>query len=196
MEASKRGLLDVRTFVIPEGILLGTIQFLQRVGGKGHEGFALWSGALEPVGAGGVRAARERFNFSSLIVPEQYAMSTERGLLVTVPGEALFEVNKAVHERGEILGAQVHSHPTDAYHSDTDDEFPLVTLVGALSIVIPSFGRNAPEDIDEWAWYRLSKRARWEPASKTTAIEIVRYDAEGSGSDGVEGNEGDEENRG
>jgi hypothetical protein len=100
-------------------------------------------------------------------------MVTQNGLLVMVEGAALFQVNKSVHERGEILAAQVHSHPTAAYHSPTDDTFPLVTLVGALSVVIPDFARNAPADFDRWAWYRLSRRTRWEPASKNTSIEVV-----------------------
>lgn len=159
----KEGLLGVRTFVIPTAVLVETISFLRKVGARGNEGFVLWSGTL---------TSGRNFRFSSVVIPEQVAIETEHGLLVTVEGEALFRVNKAVHERAEILAAQVHTHPTDAYHSSTDDTFPLVTLVGALSVVLPDFARRAPQDIDRWAWYRLSKRAKWEPASTTTKIEI------------------------
>jgi hypothetical protein len=159
----KDGLLAVRTFLIPMSILSTTIEFLRRVGRDGCEGFVLWSGAL---------AEREKFVFRSCIIPDQKAMATESGLLVTVDGKSLFEVNKNVHERGEILAAQIHSHPTTAYHSSTDDSYPLVTLLGALSIVIPDFAWNAPADVDEWAWYRLSRRGKWDPASKDTWVEI------------------------
>jgi hypothetical protein len=89
-----------------------------------------------------------------------------------VDGESLFKVNKTVHERNETLAAQIHTHPTDAYHSETDDAYPLVTLLGALSIVLPNFAKHAPGDIDSWAWYRLSKRAKWVPAAKNTYVEI------------------------
>lgn len=160
----KDGLLDVRTFVIPSDILAETISFLREVGAQGNEGFVLWSGIL---------AGPDIFRFKSVLIPEQRAMETEHGLLVTVEGEALFQVNKAVHERNEILAAQVHTHPTSAYHSSTDDTFPLVTLVGALSIVLPDFACTAPGDIDRWAWYRLSKRVKWEPASTNTKVEIA-----------------------
>ena len=163
MGGVKGGLLDVRTFVIPMGVLSETIEFLQQVGERGFEGFVLWAGERVDPGT---------FRFLSCLVPRQSAMVTERGLLVTVDGEALFEVNKVVHERNQILAAQVHSHPTAAYHSETDDTYPLVTLVGALSIVLPDFARRAPEDIESWAWYRLSGRAKWEPATKTTEVEI------------------------
>jgi proteasome lid subunit RPN8/RPN11 len=159
----KAGLLQVRSFVIPSSILHETIAFLQEVGLKGYEGFVLWTGELLDT---------DRFRFCRAIVPEQRAMVTESGLLVTVEGKALFEVNKAAHAHGEILAAQVHSHPTDAYHSSTDDAFPLVTLLGALSIVVPNFGMNALREMDLWAWYRLSKRGRWVPAEKTTKVEI------------------------
>jgi len=159
----KAGLLDVRAFVIPSSILRETIGFLQEVGAKGFEGFVLWTGEL---------LDKHRFRFSRAIVPEQRAMMTESGLLVTVEGKALFDVNKSAHAHGEILAAQVHSHPTDAYHSSTDDEFPLVTLMGALSVVVPNFGVNALRDMDLWAWYRLSKRGKWVPAEKTTKMEI------------------------
>lgn len=156
-------MLGVRTFVIPDAVIAETISFLRTVGARGSEAFALWSGT---------RTSPRSFRFTSVLIPEQRAMETEHGLLVTVEGEALFEVNKAVHARNEILGAQVHTHPTSAYHSSTDDAFPLVTLVGALSIVLPDFARKAPRDIDRWAWYRLSKRAKWEPARANTKIEI------------------------
>jgi hypothetical protein len=159
----RNGLLGVTTFRIPEPILDETIKFLREVGSEGFEGFVLWGGTIE----------NGAFRFKTSIVPKQRAMLTPNGLLVTVEGEALFEVNRTLHERGEILGAQVHSHPTEAYHSSTDDQFPMVTLLGALSLVIPDFAKNAPNDIDEWAWFRLSKMARWENALETTSIEII-----------------------
>lgn len=153
----------MREFVVPRSIIYETIAFLRRVGDEGLEGFVLWSGT--PL-------ARGRFQFQSCIIPEQQAMVTPNGLLVTVDGKALFDVNKELHERGETLAAQVHSHPTSAYHSSTDDAFPLVTIVGGLSVVIPDFARHAPRDIEHWAWYRLSKGVIWEAASKSARVEI------------------------
>jgi proteasome lid subunit RPN8/RPN11 len=103
-------------------------------------------------------------------VPGQQSFSTPDGLLVTVPGDALFNVNKLLHERGEILAAQVHTHPSSAYHSETDDHYPMVTLLGSLSIVIPDFARNAPSDIAAWAWYRLKEYSVWAPLEQQTKV--------------------------
>lgn len=160
----KDGLLAVRSFVIPAPVLRDTLSFLREVGREGFEGFVLW---------GGHRSSAERFEFCSALIPKQRAMRTASGLLVVVEGSALFDVNVQLHSRGETLGAQVHSHPTHAYHSTTDDEFPMVTLVGALSIVIPDFAAGTLEDIDRWACYRLSREARWILADSDTEIEIV-----------------------
>jgi len=159
----KQGILGIRTFVVPASIVLDTLTFLRKVGIDGCEGFALWAG--KPIGS-------DRFQFLSCVIPEQRAMVTPSGLLVTVDGKALFDVNRALYERGELLAAQVHSHPTNAYHSETDDAFPLVTIVGGLSIVIPNFAHEAPADMESWAWYRLSKNAKWEAAADTTEIEV------------------------
>jgi hypothetical protein len=158
---SPRGLLNIENFVVTKQVLSETIAFLRAVGMKGAEGFVVWTGKSH-VG--------NSFRFSTAVVPEQRALSTERGLLVVVSGDALFAVNKLAHDRGEILGGQVHTHPTSAYHSETDDHYPLVTLVGALSVVVPNFARDAPDDISTWAWYRLAQHGRWQPLSHRTKV--------------------------
>jgi len=159
--ASKRGLLEINHFIIPVRVVSETIDFLREVGRSGSEGFVLWGGKVE---------GRTRFRYTNAIIPEQRALSTEHGLIVIVDGEELFRVNKSLYGREEILGGQVHTHPTSAYHSDTDDHYPLVTLIGALSVVVPDFARNAPNDIKVWAWYRLKKYGRWAPISNEVRI--------------------------
>jgi len=161
MTRTARGLLDIETFIISKVIVDDTVDFLRGVGTKGAEGFVLWAGRIEAPGP---------FRFQTVMVPEQRPIATDRGLLVVVEGEALFALNKLAYERKEILGGQVHTHPTSAYHSDTDDHYPLVTLVGALSVVLPNFAKHAPRDIAEWAWYRLMEYGHWEPLNKQTNV--------------------------
>jgi hypothetical protein len=155
------GLLGIKRFVIQPSVMSETIKFLQQVGEQGYEGFVLWSGRAE----GSIT-----FRFTTALIPEQQAMITDNGLLVMVDGEALFKINKQVYEQQEILGGQVHSHPTSAYHSSTDDHFPLVTLLGALSVVLPDFAKNSPADVEYWAWYRLAGYGMWEAVEKDTEV--------------------------
>lgn len=37
------------------------------------------------------------------------------------------------------IRVQVHTHPGKAFHSQTDDEFPIIHTPGFLSLVIPNF---------------------------------------------------------
>jgi hypothetical protein len=151
----------VREFVIPFELVDQTLEPLQDAGRRGYEAFVLWGGRLEEEG---------RFEFVSAYFPEQTMSRGQEGLLVTVEGEALFRVNRAFYERGLILGGQVHSHPTDAYHSSTDDAYPMMTLIGGLSGVVPDFGDRGRDRLDEWAWYRLVEVGVWAPAGDETKI--------------------------
>lgn len=91
-----------------------------------------------------------------MMVPDQIPSRTEEGLLVVVPGSALFEANKFFYSRHEMLVAQVHSHPTVAFHSSTDDLMPLATTEGSLSLVVPNFGHVSEKDLIDCELYRLT----------------------------------------
>jgi hypothetical protein len=163
MESTSGGLVNVKSFVIPPRVIADTISFLQQVGEQGLEGFVIWGGQL---------ISDTRLEFQHVYIPQQRGLRTESGLLVLVEGDALFQVNREAHELNQILGAQVHTHPTTAYHSDTDDQYPLVTLKGALSVVIPDFARHAPRDVERWAWYRLKEYGRWIPLARDQSVSI------------------------
>ena len=152
---------EVREFVIPLELVEQTLEPLQEAGRRGYEAFVLWGGRFVDDG---------RFDFASAYFPEQTTSRGKEGLLVYVDGEALFRVNRAFYEQGLVLGGQVHSHPADAYHSETDDTFPLVTLAGALSGVVPDFGDGGRERVNEWAWYRLVAAGEWTPVTDKTRI--------------------------
>lgn len=155
--------MAITTFTIPRSIAASTLDVVERAGASAVEAFVLWGGVVD----------ESRFVYTSVLIPEQVAHQTADGLLVTVEGQALFEANKAFYRRGEILGAQVHSHPTEAYHSTTDDCFSLVTLAGALSVVIPNFGRDRFDGIRDWAFYRLVRGSEWSPLTADDHIELV-----------------------
>jgi hypothetical protein len=116
---------------VPQDIVEHTERNLRRAGADGFEMFVLWTGLIDGT----------RFDVRTGHVPHQTASRSKKGLSVRVEGEALHGLNVWLYERKEVLGAQVHAHPTDAYHSDTDDTFPIVTMLGGLSLVVPDFCR-------------------------------------------------------
>lgn len=129
---------------VPQHVVQQTLGTLQAFGKMGLEGLVLWLGRIE----------RSRATVIEGFVPKQRSVSSDEGLGYFVDGETLFEINRDLAERGLLLIAQVHSHPAEAYHSEADDTYAIVTADGGLSLVVPHFG-VAPADPSRWAVYRL-----------------------------------------
>ena len=133
-------------FIIPPDICDETDQQLREVGRDGNECFVLWSGVID----------NDHFVCKTVHVPKQTAFRLSGGLCVRVDADELHRLNLWLYKNGERLGVQVHSHPTEAYHSDTDDAFPMVTTLGGLSLVVPDFCRFGVRG-QGTALYRLTK---------------------------------------
>jgi hypothetical protein len=56
---------------------------------------------------------------------------------------------------------QVHTHPGSAFHSATDDQWPIVSQAGFLSIVIPNFAAGEPSLNEAWIG-RLQPHGEWQ----------------------------------
>ena len=155
---------SIREFIIPPYVCDETDQQLRDAGRDGNERFVLWSGVIN----------NDCFFVRTVHVPKQIAYRLPDGLCVRVDGDELHRLNIWLYENGERLGIQVHSHPTEAYHSDTDDTYPMVTTLGGLSLVVPDFGRFGVRGCDT-ALYRLAKTG-WEELSATEAQQILRME--------------------
>ena len=143
----------VTRFIVPDAIVQHTDDRLREAGHHHAECFVLWSGIVD----------RQTFRVRTVHVPEQTAYHLAEGLCVRVDGPELHRLNVWLYEHGEQLGVQVHSHPTDAYHSETDDTYPIVTTRGALSVVVPDFARAGVRGPGV-AVYRLTSSA-WDEIS-------------------------------
>jgi hypothetical protein len=139
-------LTEVKEFLVPEEIISRTEESLRAAGAEGYEMFVLWSGRWEG----------EDFRFRSAHAPRQSSYRTEDGLLVRVAGEALHRLNRWLLNNDEVLAAQVHAHPRAAYHSETDDTYPIVTALGGLSLVAADFAREGLM-ADSSALFRLDE---------------------------------------
>lgn len=160
----KKGLLPIRRFVVPTSVLEPTLKVLEASGRNGLEAFVVWGGTREDDGM--------TFLFRTAYKPHQESYRTERGLFVHVGEEALDSVNRKFNDRGLILAGQAHAHPTDAYHSATDDLLPLVTILGGLSLVVPDFAMGGLTSSDRFAWFRLCGYGDWTPVGNETEIQI------------------------
>lgn len=159
------GLLDVTSVRVPNQLTLEAHAHLRRAGEQGLEGLVLWAG---------VKAAHD-FRVSHTVIPRQSGVRSAAGVSVSVGSDELHRLNVWLFENELTIIAQIHSHPADAYHSDTDDAFPIATTVGSLSLVIPDFARR-PFALPECAVYRLSATGVWEKLSTRDVLGLIELE--------------------
>lgn len=148
--STAQGFLGVERLIIPRRLADAAQEHMRKVGRLGSEGFALWLGHRDGTS----------FQVDQTLIPEQQGLKVGKGVCVTVGGEELFRINRYLYTTGRQLIAQLHSHPTDAYHSETDDTFPIATTAGAFSLVVPDFAVR-PFALDDCAVYRLVPKEGW-----------------------------------
>lgn len=146
-------LLAARCFELPQDLAEGCYVALRERGAEGDELFIALTASVN---------AEDVVRFRRGLLPDQVCHHTPEGLLVTIPGEAIFALNRDCYEHGELLAGQIHAHPGQAYHSGADDALALVRLPGALSIVVPEFARG-PLRQRRWSVHRLDAGGTWRP---------------------------------
>ena len=108
-----------------------------------------------------------------IVVPE--FTSTRLHFEVTL--EERIALASALAAEGEMVLAQLHTHPGPAFHSNADDRFALPRHTGAISIVVPDFAADWNGDLEDASvnihrgigvWREL---ASWEISS---VIEVIR----------------------
>ena len=136
----------VQRFRIKASAIRETVEAIRSAGQDGYELFVIWSGTRDDA----------VFTVTKVHIPDQTSYKLDAGLCVKVDGSELHRLNVWLYEAQQVIGVQVHSHPADAYHSATDDTYPIATLEGSLSVVLPFFGRDGWESCDIAA-YRLEQ---------------------------------------
>jgi hypothetical protein len=155
----------VRRFCVPKEVVAGTDDLLRKAGAEQLEIFVLWTGI----------PSNDQFEIRSVRLPSQTSYKLAEGLCVRVDGEELHRLNLALYEQGEILAIQIHTHPEEAYHSETDDTYPIVTQLGGLSIVVPNFGA-AGTGGPGTATYRLGSKG-WIDIPRRSAVRLLGFGA-------------------
>lgn len=109
-----------------------TLEYLQDAGRRNSECVVLWLGR----------------RLTDSIEVEQVWLPPHRA------GRLYFEFNEAamtammakLRKERQMIVAQVHSHPEEAFHSSADDDWAVIRHEGALSLVVPYFaGRTNVE---------------------------------------------------
>ena len=156
------GFLDLERIQVPTSAAEEANEFLRFAGTRRSEGFALWVGNRE----GRIFRVRET------VIPAQTGHVTDDGVCVSVGPDELHRLNVWLYTEKMNVIAQLHSHPGEAYHSETDDSFPIATTVGCLSLVIPDFARF-PFLLARCAVYRLTEQGVWSFLPRAQAEKLI-----------------------
>lgn len=148
-------------YSVPQAVLDDTRSFLRERGLERCEGTALWVGRPGP--------SDGEVDITRVFVPEQVCLKTPDGVAVRLTEEAHYTLTDHL-EVGERFYCRVHSHPKEAYHSETDDANAVITHQGAISVVVPFFARK-PLRLEGCAVYRLEHGRGWLPLAEA---EIAR----------------------
>jgi hypothetical protein len=124
--------ITLRYYKIDQETIEATQSFLCRRGEQGLEATVLWLGRMIDETTAAVL---------SPYAPEQIAYRSEDGVAVEVTADGLSELIGELPD-GIFVLCRVHSHPREAFHSDTDDENLIIAHPGAISIVVPDFARR------------------------------------------------------
>jgi proteasome lid subunit RPN8/RPN11 len=152
----------VTCFRVSKRILDETSVILRQAGTEEVEAWVLWVG----------RSEGTEFQVVDYRVPRQNATMVS----TTVDQDAIIELFDELRDTGLHLGIQVHSHPGAAFHSATDNEHPIATQYGSLSIVVPNFCESGMSNLDGCAVFRLGRMAWCGPLPRRVLdglIEVV-----------------------
>ena len=156
----------LRRISVPQRVVDEVHEWLRIAGRQECEGVGFWAGVQDG----------DQFTVQSAYIPRQMAGRAGGGTMVVISGDELFRMNVWLHQRRLTLVAQIHSHPTDAYHSDTDDDFAVMSRIGGLSIVVPDYAQ-APFSLDTIAVYRLPAGPVWTPIGRRGVAELISIEA-------------------
>jgi len=132
-----------------EIVLARTLDFLKQSGFRHMECVVLWLG----------KKSGNSIDITNVYRPAHKAAMD----YFHIPRESMNDLTRFLRENRLVIGAQVHSHPSEAFHSQADDKWAVIRHMGAISIVIPDFAlHTTPHNfMDHAATFSLNPNNRW-----------------------------------
>lgn len=155
---------SIRRLDIPASVFRQTLDRLSGSGRAASESLAYWSGTIRRGRVGAVRSA--------IFADEYDGFASSPGHASVTLGAAL-RIGAEVHRRGEVLFAQIHTHPREAFHSRIDDARPISHRLGFFSLVIPRFGAGV-DSIAQCRAYEHRGGGAWKGLRPRTAAARLR----------------------
>lgn len=142
---------------VPAALLASTFHALRECGREQNECVVYWTGPAE---------------LSNVVNWQDHPNHRRSPREYEIDGAWLTEYWFRLARERRTIRAQIHTHPGQAFHSATDDQFPVVSQPGFISIVIPNFARGAVSLGEAWIG-QLGVDGRWRALAVESAIEII-----------------------
>jgi hypothetical protein len=148
--------LGVR-YRVPAVVLGETFAELRRCGRGRRECQVLWTSPWDSI-----------VLIDRVVHPKHHA----RGDGFELDGDWLTEFWKELTSTRTGIRVQIHTHPGPAFHSPTDDGWPIIHTPGFLSLVIPGFA-NGPSDFTGAYLAELGESGSWDEVPISERLEVV-----------------------
>ena len=155
--------MHIEAVFLPQEFIDSIYKEFQETGRQGYERLALLAG---------IKKGKE-FIVTNLIYPAQELRRSIYGVSFHISGGELERIWEWLYENKCTLIAQIHSHPTEAYHSEADDNLAIITIFGGLSFVVPDFG-NSDQNFGNSAIFRLLPESGWTELTKQQINTILK----------------------
>jgi hypothetical protein len=144
-------------YQLPASLLEETFTHFRRCGGGKRECQALWVGPWA-----------HPHLITEVVHPRHSASPV--GFQLDDGWLSEFWTRLAQEETG--IRFQCHTHPGAAYHSATDDAFPIITSPGFLSLVIPRFA-TGPVGFGQAFLAQIDEAGTWNEVAINDHLEII-----------------------
>jgi hypothetical protein len=137
-------------------VLPATFRMLQQCGRGECECVVYWTGSTSSCEVDGV----------------EHPAHTRSAFGYEVQSNWLTDFWKRLAAAKRSVKVQVHSHPHQAFHSGSDDCWPIVSQAGFVSIVVPNFATGKPSLEDAWVGVILAD-GRWQRLAFSSEVLVM-----------------------
>jgi hypothetical protein len=147
----------IMRYQINRGMLESTFEHFRRCGGGRKECQAFWLSSWDrPEIISSVVHPEHAAHFGGFVLDDDW---------LNAFWLKLGNINSGVR-------VQVHTHPREAFHSPTDDAFPIIHKPGFLSLVIPNFALGAVGFKDAFLT-EIQPNGRWRQVSIESRLVVT-----------------------
>jgi hypothetical protein len=167
---------EVSKVCIPRFIIRKTEEYLKNYGSEDKEGLLFWAGIANGEQGVVTTCVFPKFSSSQLQFhpyPSTYPSPLSSKIetysipIAQISAEDGSKIVSEIRKRGLYVLAQVHSHPSGAFHSSVDDANAFALYTGYLSVVVPDFCREGMEPITRCAFFVCQQNKTFRKLSET-----------------------------